>query len=117
MVFIVAEKKNPDSKYKNFLDTLPVSYETFPEMYTEEEMEWIKGSPLYRETVARKNYHKESYKQICELCPELKDIGSENDFLSARILVKSRVFGIEVDIKDTIALVPVADMLNHDSKC
>ena len=61
MVFIVAEMKNPNSKFKNFLNTLPKNYDTYPEMYTEEELEWTKGSPLYDETLARKEYHKELY--------------------------------------------------------
>lgn len=32
-------------------------------------------------------------------------------------MVKSRVFGVTIDGKETRALVPVADMLNHDDKC
>lgn len=51
------------------------------------------------------------------MVPELAEMGSERDFLGARILVKSRVFGVTIDGKETRALVPVADMLNHDDKC
>ena len=51
------------------------------------------------------------------MVPELAELGTEKDFLEARILVKSRVFGINIDGEETRALVPVADMLNHDDKC
>jgi hypothetical protein len=61
MVFIIAEKKNPDSKYKNFLDTLPLTYDSFPEMFSDEELEWIKGSPLFEEAMTRKKYAATSY--------------------------------------------------------
>ena len=47
MVFLVAEKHNPDSKYKHFIDTLPLTYENFPEHYTEDELQWVKGSELF----------------------------------------------------------------------
>ena len=53
---------------------------------------------------------------ITTLCPELKDLGSEKDFMGARIMVKSRVFGVEVNKKETLAMVPVADMLNHEDE-
>ena len=38
-VMLAAELKDPDSQFKEFLDTFPKSYERFPLMYTNEEME------------------------------------------------------------------------------
>ena len=35
-IYVVTEKKNPDSKFKNFFDTLPQSYDEFPVFFTDE---------------------------------------------------------------------------------
>ena len=67
--------------------------------------------------MTRKKYAATSYKQISLMVPELAEFGTEKDYLGARILVKSRVFGVTIDGEETRALVPVADMLNHEDKC
>ena len=67
--------------------------------------------------MTRKKYAAASYKQITLMVPELAEFGTEKDYLGARILVKSRVFGVTIDGEETRALVPVADMLNHEDKC
>jgi protein-histidine N-methyltransferase len=67
--------------------------------------------------MTRKKYAATSYKQITLMVPELAEFGTEKDYLGARILVKSRVFGVTIDGEETRALVPVADMLNHEDKC
>ncbi|EGR29686.1 SET domain protein [Ichthyophthirius multifiliis] len=43
-IYILSEKKNPNSFWKPYLDILPCEFTTFPILYTEEEIQWLKGS-------------------------------------------------------------------------
>jgi len=59
----------------------------------------------------RKNYTNE-YRDICEHVPSFR-VHPQEDYFWARLVVLTRIFGITVDGRDTSALVPMADMLNH----
>jgi histone-lysine N-methyltransferase SETD3 len=52
------------------------------------------------------------YESICNIFPEFERF-SYNDFKKFRLIVSSRLFGINIGKLRTDALVPLADMLNH----
>jgi histone-lysine N-methyltransferase SETD3 len=52
------------------------------------------------------------YEKIAAIAPELEQF-SFTEFAAMRMLVNSRVFGIEIDGIRTDGFVPYADMLNH----
>jgi hypothetical protein len=47
-LFLIFEKNNQNSIWKEWFQMLPTSYETFPLFYGKEELEQLEGSNLYR---------------------------------------------------------------------
>ena len=45
--FYILESSKKDSKFEKFFKIMPSSFEEFPVMYSDEEMDWIKGSNLF----------------------------------------------------------------------
>ena len=45
--FLLLEKNNKISKWKNYLESLPSSYSNFPIFFKEEELEILQGSAFY----------------------------------------------------------------------
>ena len=43
---IMQERRNPDTKIRNFLDSLPTDWSNFPVLYSDEELELLEGSVL-----------------------------------------------------------------------
>ena len=43
-VYLMEQKREPDSIWKHYLGLWPTSYATFPMFYTNEEMAWLEGS-------------------------------------------------------------------------
>lgn len=44
--YILQERINPNSKWLNYIDILPKSYENFPIFFTDEEKKYLQGSPF-----------------------------------------------------------------------
>jgi hypothetical protein len=45
-LYITIEKKNPNSKYKNYFDTMPATYDDFPVMFSDETLKLVQGTNL-----------------------------------------------------------------------
>lgn len=45
-VFLLQEKKNPESFWKPYIDILPSDYASFPIFFNEEDLSWLTGSPF-----------------------------------------------------------------------
>ncbi len=56
---------------------------------------------------------KADYDLICKELPVFGRRFSLKDYSTMRIMTASRVFEIMVDGRETLAMVPYADMLNH----
>ena len=46
LFLIMQERRNPDTKIRNFLDSLPTDWSNFPVLYSDEELELLEGSVL-----------------------------------------------------------------------
>ena len=44
MFYIMEERRNPASKWKNYLETLPKDWSNLPMFYTEEDLTWFLGT-------------------------------------------------------------------------
>ena len=44
VLYIMEERRNPESKHKDWLGILPKDWSEQPIFYTEEELSWLKGS-------------------------------------------------------------------------
>jgi protein-histidine N-methyltransferase len=110
--FILQELQKPLSAWKPYLSILPQHYKNFPIFYTEEEKEWLAGSPFLDQIIEKISDIEEDYKTICQSIKEFSQFSLES-FSKYRMAVSSRIFGVQIDDVATDVLVPLADMLNH----
>ena len=110
--YMLQEKVKPDSFWLPYLRILPEKYSNFPIFYTEEEKEWLKGSPFLDQVKEKIDDIKEDYNTISRAVPEFLQF-SVQEFSKVRMAVSSRIFGMQIDSVKTDGFVPLADMLNH----
>jgi histone-lysine N-methyltransferase SETD3 len=113
MVYMLINRREPNSFFKPYYDILPATLNSMPIFWNEEEMGWLKGSHLTEQTKDRKEAIKNDYDQILEVAPEFAEVATLDEFSWARMIVCSRNFGLVINGLRTSALVPYADMLNH----
>lgn len=110
--FILDELKNPNTKWRHYLDILPKDYSSFPIFYNDEELKELEGSPFLTQVLEKKEDMKRDYEKICNNIPEFAKY-DYNEFCEIRMAVSSRIFGVKIDYKKTDVLAPLADLLNH----
>ena len=108
--FILFEKYNP--KWKFYFDLLPKKFTNFPIFYSENELKYLIGSPFLNQIFDKKSDIKKDYLKLCERIP-LFNTFSLHQFMEARMIISSRIFGITINNEKTDVLVPYADLLNH----
>ncbi|CAM9814682.1 unnamed protein product [Chrysoparadoxa australica] len=113
MLFVLTDRKKPDSFFKPYYDILPPTLSNMPIFWGVDELKWLEGSYLLQQVEDRKLAISHDYHSICEVYPQFRDIATLSDFMWARMCVCSRNFGLVVNGVRTSALVPYADMLNH----
>jgi histone-lysine N-methyltransferase SETD3 len=111
-IFILEEMESGQSFFKPYLDILPRKFDNFPMRWSDNELEWLKGSNIYDQTVSRRKHTKHTYNRACKLLPGFSRFPFSL-FFWAKLAVSSRTFGVEVNGHDFSAMVPFADMLNH----
>lgn len=111
--YVLQERlKGEESYYFPFIDILPKTFENFPIFFTPEEKEWLKGSPFLDQVEEKIEDIKADYDLICEKVPEYSQF-TIIQFSEIRMMVSSRIFGMNILGKKTDGFVPMADMLNH----
>ena len=108
--FILFEKNNP--KWKFYFDLLPKDFSNFPIFYTDDELKYLKGSPFLNQILDKKSDMKKDYLKLCEYIPLFNQF-TFDEFMEARMIISSRIFGISINNNKTDVLVPYADLLNH----
>ena len=108
--FLLFEENNP--LYKYYFDLLPKDYSNFPIFYTQNELEYLSGSPFLNLIINKKIDMQMDYNKLCEKIENFSQF-SFDKFCKARCIISSRVFGITIHNIKTDALVPFADLLNH----
>ncbi len=111
--YILQERpKGEASEFFPFIDILPKTFENFPIFFTPEEKDLLKGSPFLAQVEEKIEDIKTDYDLICEKVPEYSQF-SITEFSEIRMMVSSRIFGMNIGGKKTDGFVPMADMLNH----
>jgi hypothetical protein len=115
MIFLLWDRKvNGDkSFFKPYYDILPKTLKNIPIFWEDYELEYLKGSYLLTQIAERIEAITDDYESICQVAPQLKQLATLEEFKWARMIVCSRNFGLQIDGRRTSALVPHADMLNH----
>ena len=113
VVFILTTIKE-NSFFKPYYDILPRDISNFPIFWDDNDYKLLVGSPILYKIRRRQNAFVEDYNTIIETCPQFSQ-WSLKEFLWARTIVGSRNFGINIAGIDRTAMVPLSDMLNHDT--
>lgn len=98
--------------FAEYMDILPKGLGDFPIFFGEKEYELLKGSPFLTQVLDKIEDIKTDYDLICTEVPDYTQF-TLREYSEVRMLVSSRIFGIEIGGVKTDALVPYADMLNH----
>lgn len=117
--FLLLERKfNKQSTFTDYYNILPTTYYNFPVFYNEEQLMWLKGTKFLDFINRIKLEMLHDYEVICEKLVDFSKEFSFKCFCEARVLISSRLFKLKVK-KDlyTDALIPMADLLNHNDKC
>ena len=105
-------EKGSKSKWHVYISILPRKFETIPLFFTEEQRKALIGSIAIKKIDDRLESLRLEYEAICGAVPEFNRFAL-NDFIWARLVVITRIFGLVIDDVKTDGLVPMADMLNH----
>ena len=121
MIFMLVDRKQPNSFFKPYYDILPPTLNNMPVFWQPHELKYLEGSYLLEQIDERNVAIEADYLAICRVAPEMKNIATLQEFKWARMCVCSRNFGLAVNGVQTAAMVPYADMLNHyrprETKC
>ncbi len=110
--FLLQEKSKDNSQWKNYLNVLPQNYDNFPIFFSEEENQYLIGSPFLISIEEKIRDILHDYKLIIAVAPEFEEF-SLKEFSQMRMAVSSRIFGIKLNGRKTDCFAPLADMLNH----
>ena len=113
MIYMLVDRKRPDSFFKPYYDILPSTLSNMPVFWQPDELKYLEGSYLLEQIDERNQAIQADYDAICTLVPEFREIATLHEFKWARMCVCSRNFGLLINGIQTAALVPYADMLNH----
>ena len=100
------------SFFDKYIDILPKAFDNFPIFYTQEERTWLEGSPFQDQISEKIRDIQQDYNMICNEVPDYRQF-SLKEYSEIRMMVASRIFGIQVEGVKTDGFVPYADMLNH----
>lgn len=110
--FLLQEKEKSETKWKPYIDILPRECNSVPLFFREECEKELRGSIAIRKMQARIESLQAEYDNLCEHVPQFARF-THKEFVWARLVVITRIFGLVIDGIKTDGLVPMADMLNH----
>ena len=111
--YLLQEKeKNGDSYWTPYLACLPAYYNNMPIFFPPPLLAMLKGSFTLQKIQDRIDSLRTEYDNIKASVPSFARF-SHDDFVWARLVVITRIFGLVINGVKTDGLVPYADMLNH----
>ncbi len=106
---------NSNGFFQPYYNILPTNISHFPIFWREKHLSLLKGSNILNDIANRIDDFKNDYKIIGDNCKDFKSKFPLKHFLYIRTLIGSRNFGIYIDGVRRCAMIPLSDMLNHDS--
>lgn len=113
-VWLLVERRDPDSAFRPYLDALPPSFPDFPIHVAPAELALLDGT-LTGSMIDYRRAMLESDHARLEIDVPWFRAFSFDDFVWAKLCVASRAFALVIGGQETKVLVPLADMLNHAS--
>ena len=91
-LFIMEERRNPNSRFRDFIGLLPTDMSSFPLFYSNEDLEWLEGTDLIRNIKEQKDTLSKSYSTIVSSVFGFSEAFSYREFLETYMQVSSRAF-------------------------
>jgi histone-lysine N-methyltransferase SETD3 len=110
--YLLEQKHQESSFWDPYLNILPVHYANMPIFFPEDHLALLKGSFSLEKIADRIDSLRREYDNIRRACPEFA-LFTHEEFVWARLVVITRIFGMAIEGHKTDGLVPYADMLNH----
>lgn len=110
--YLLQEKNKKKSFWDPYLKILPKYYANMPIFFKEDLLAWLVGSFSLQKISDRIDALRKEFDNIRNKLPEFNKYPLE-DFIWARLVVITRIFGLVIKGTKTDGLVPYADMLNH----
>lgn len=112
-VFLLEDmERGKNSRYHAYYASLPKNLPQHALFWTSEEKKFLRGSCFLDDVHSFEIMVENDYKTIISCVPAFRRF-SLSQFLWSRIIVSSRNFSIRINQVDHIAMVPLADMMNH----
>ena len=108
----ILKKKSKWKSWESYLNILPMSFDFIPIFFKKQYLEYLTGSQCVHKICQRRLLILKDYETLSKYINEMKKY-TYGEYIWARTVVITRIFGIVVDGIKTQALVPFADMLNH----
>ncbi len=115
IAFILLELLKGKEKWnlwKSYLNILPKKFDKNPIFFEQKYLKYLQGSQCLRKIKKRQLLLLKDYEILSKNCVLMKGY-TYKEYIWARTVVITRIFGIVVNGIKTQVLVPYADMLNH----
>ena len=90
---------------------MPENYDEFPVLWDEQDLAWLKGSPLLEDTLEFLSFLQNDYNNIKAAIDGFDKEYSEREYIEMWIAAESR----QLNNKDFgVYIIPFVDMFNHD---
>ena len=109
---LLMERRRPGSSLAPYLDVLPTTFPTVPLFFHKELLPVLKGSFAAHLMVRRRESIIQDFAILREKIPAFREVHLR-EYVWARTIVVTRVFGVKMRGASTEVLVPLGDMLNH----
>ena len=96
-LYFLEERRNPDSKWLHYFETLPKEWDTQMIFMNEEELSWFEGSEILNYVGQFKKRLEHDYALISENIPGFSDKYSEREFMENYKAIQTRMFGLVND--------------------
>lgn len=116
IAFFLLEERALGEKswWRPYLDTLPTEFTNVPVNFNEEEIAMLEGSQTYAMWESDTAEYESDYKYICGKLPSLCEKYDFEDYKWSRLAAMTRTFSLTVHGVSQSAMMPYADMINHD---
>lgn len=111
--FLLQERdRKRESKWFPYIDILPKTFSNIPLFFDRDTLEGLKGSLSLQKIQDRHDSLRAEYQNLRRHVGSFSKWSYE-DFVWARLVVITRIFGLLINNQKTDGLVPMADMINH----
>ncbi len=118
VLFLIHQIRHNDTangiNFEPYMNLLPKSYNNFPVFWGVKQLAILENSNFLMDVNALEKKLQANYDQMYSSIPEFDKICSLRKYMELYSFVISRNFEFHIEGESIVALVPLADMINHD---